>query len=125
MKCARELIEYYRDNVALLITTRLHAALPCIGMGIPVVFIGDRADPRLSILPEIGVPIYAPAPRGGLGRWATRVLDQVDWSPHAVDVSAWADGLRNDVSARISALHDRTAEAGPVTFLQETLPSPA
>jgi hypothetical protein len=31
-----------------VITSRLHCALPCLAMGVPVLFVGDRADPRLQ-----------------------------------------------------------------------------
>lgn len=36
---AKSLLEAYRNEASLVITTRLHCALPCIAMGIPVVFL--------------------------------------------------------------------------------------
>lgn len=42
MQLARELLEFYRTKVSRVITTRLHCALPCVAMGIPVVFFWKR-----------------------------------------------------------------------------------
>ena len=38
---AEELIDLY-DRASLVVTTRLHCALPCIAMGTPVIFFGER-----------------------------------------------------------------------------------
>lgn len=55
---AQKLLELYRDFANLIVTTRLHCALPAIAMGIPVIFLGNPLDYRLSILSDIGVRIY-------------------------------------------------------------------
>ena len=47
-RVALDVLATYRDNARLVVTTRLHCALPCVAMGIPVVFVGDMTDPRLS-----------------------------------------------------------------------------
>lgn len=54
---AKQLLDLYRNQAKLVITTRLHCAMPCIAMGIPVVFFGDPTDHRISILKDIGVRI--------------------------------------------------------------------
>jgi hypothetical protein len=55
---AIKLLNLYRENASLVITKRLHCALPCIAMGIPVVFFGDTNDYRVSIIKDLGLPIY-------------------------------------------------------------------
>ncbi len=55
---AKNLIEMYRDEAKLIVTTKLHCALPCIAMGIPVVFFGNQDDYRVSIIRDLNVPIY-------------------------------------------------------------------
>lgn len=35
---AEELLNLYRDSASLIVTSRLHCALPCLAMGIPVIF---------------------------------------------------------------------------------------
>lgn len=55
---ARYLLNLYHENARLVITTRLHCALPCIAMGIPVVFFGNETDHRISLLKDVGLKIY-------------------------------------------------------------------
>ncbi len=64
---AVDLLNLYRDHAKLVITTRLHCAMPCIALGIPVVFFGDPTDDRFGILRDIGLPIHQFPPRWG--RW--------------------------------------------------------
>lgn len=52
---ARAMLDFYRDHASHLITSRIHAAMPCIAMGIPVLYIGRR-NPRTDILTDVGVP---------------------------------------------------------------------
>ncbi len=108
----RQLLQKYRDEARLVITTRLHAALPCIAMGIPVVFFGDPTDGRTSIVRDIGGRIYnarlhrKSLARGGLGR----LLENVDWEPAALDVSQKKAELAEAVTSRLRrrAGHIRT-----------------
>ncbi|NVN94418.1 MAG: polysaccharide pyruvyl transferase family protein [Bacteroidetes bacterium] len=55
---AKKIIELYRDEAKLIVTTKLHCALPCIAMGIPVVFFGNPDDYRTSIIKDLNIPIY-------------------------------------------------------------------
>ncbi len=55
---ARHLLEMYKQEARLVITTRLHSAIPCIAFGIPVIFFGDPKDYRLSLLYDLSVDIY-------------------------------------------------------------------
>ncbi len=55
---ARYLINLYKENAKLIITTRLHCALPCIAMGIPVIFWGNKNEYRVSLLEDIGLKIH-------------------------------------------------------------------
>ena len=57
-RMAQELLKAYRENARLVITTKIHTAMPCIAMGIPVVFFGNPFDYRISVLEDLNVPIY-------------------------------------------------------------------
>ncbi|MCO5321154.1 MAG: polysaccharide pyruvyl transferase family protein [Microthrixaceae bacterium] len=59
-RLAADLLEEYRSKATLVVTPRLHCALPCVAMGIPVVFVGDPDDPRLS--PITGLAEMIPFP---------------------------------------------------------------
>jgi hypothetical protein len=70
---ARHLLSVYK-KASLIITTRLHCLLPCIAMGIPVIFIGDRNDYRVSWVSELGINIYSP-----------EEVEQLDLDPVRID----------------------------------------
>ena len=107
LQYARDLIEYYRDTASLVITTRLHCALPCIGMGIPTVFFGDPTDYRTAVVTDLGGTIY---PDGIMrrktlvGRTAGKIWNRVDWAPKPLDVSPAKERLLKAVSARMKLL---------------------
>jgi hypothetical protein len=90
---AQKTLEIYRDKAELVITTRLHCALPCVAMGIPVIFLGDPENSRTALVGDIGLPIYRfKPPRNKLLRWAYRiyfkflVANKIDWSPAPLDI---------------------------------------
>ena len=103
---ARRLLDMYRDTASLVVTTRLHAALPCIAMGIPVVYFGNKTDGRTSIISEIGGKIYDARlhsksyARGVLGR----TIEPVDWSPSPIDIQSVKQSLAKAVSERLAAI---------------------
>jgi hypothetical protein len=102
---ARELIELYRDTASLVITTRLHCALPCIAMGIPVIFFGDPADYRTRIVADIGGTIYSRRlhEKSLVGRTLGWAVNRVDWSPEPLDISPHRERLLRAVSTRLDA----------------------
>ncbi len=66
---ANQLLKYYRQKASAVITTRLHCALPCLAIGIPVIFIGNPDDYRLSILKDIGIKINTHEEIAQLTHW--------------------------------------------------------
>jgi hypothetical protein len=101
-KYARELLRFYREQASLVVTTRLHSALPCLAMGIPVVFFARPDDYRVSLYRDIGGTIIdSRLYRRNLRGMPGRLINDIDWSPRAVDVSAIAQRIRDDVRQRI------------------------
>lgn len=88
---AAELLEQYRRRARLVITSKIHCAMPCIAMGIPVVFLyddGRRDDYRVQIIEElIGINyirckgVHAPL----INRWRGR---SINWSPPITDIES-------------------------------------
>lgn len=66
--CARELLEGYADQAKLVITSRLHTAVPCFAVGIPVIFIHSEYSYRFSWLEDM-IHVYLP------NEW-----NQIDWN---------------------------------------------
>lgn len=56
---ARDVLKELSDNARLVITSRLHVALPCIAMNIPVVIIREVKDDRFSGYDEL-LHVYTP-----------------------------------------------------------------
>jgi hypothetical protein len=54
---ARELLQFYRDRAGKVITSRIHCAIPCAAMGIPVVYTGVR-EGRTQVIDMVGIPSY-------------------------------------------------------------------
>lgn len=54
---ARLMLDMYRREARLVVTTRLHCLLPCVAMGISVVFFNNPEDYRVSWVKNIGVDI--------------------------------------------------------------------
>lgn len=86
-RLADDLLRRYRDDAARVITSRIHCALPCAAMGIPVVFVGDCTDPRIGALDGLVEVAHVPTELRGdswRARWARRSharrdLGGVDW----------------------------------------------
>lgn len=57
MVLAGELLERYKQEAKLVITSKLHCALPCIAMGIPVILFAEKNNTRLQLAEEF-IPIH-------------------------------------------------------------------
>lgn len=87
---AQKLLTLYRDFANLIVTTRLHCALPAIAMGIPVIFLGNPNDYRLSILSDIGIKINHCPTNFNVGKEmfiidVKRLWHEVDWDVEPID----------------------------------------
>ncbi|MCL1983384.1 MAG: polysaccharide pyruvyl transferase family protein [Clostridiales bacterium] len=83
--------EFFRQNARLVVTSRLHVALPCTAFGIPVILARDSVDERFSFI-EAYVPIYS-----------REDYQSIDWSPKAPDIEPVKARLANLAISRIRA----------------------
>jgi len=107
---AKELLEQYRANASLIITSKIHCAMPCIAMGIPVVFLYDRArrdDYRVKIINDLVGINYVH--EHGLGAKYINALasQRIDWSPKALDIEA----LKADIRQQFLLAFDRVVKS--------------
>jgi polysaccharide pyruvyl transferase len=124
---AQRLLDLYRDEARLVVTTRLHCALPCLAMGIPVVFFGDPDDDRrLGILRDLRVPIARRSPRSPLSRkvcrrlrvarwgWRLWIRLTVHWRPRPLDLRGEKERLGEVVRREVQRASDAATlrEAG-------------
>lgn len=66
-------LNQYRDNAALVVTSRLHCAIPCMAMGIPTVFACEAYAANYTWAEKL-VPIYTP-----------ETFKDIEWNPDIVD----------------------------------------
>lgn len=90
---ARELLMMYQKQARLVITTRLHSLLPCIAMGIPVVFFGNPNDYRISWVTELGVKINT-----------FQNTDEVDWNPAPISFEDRKSNMIKDFKTKINSI---------------------
>jgi hypothetical protein len=110
---ARDLLDEYRTYASLVVTPRLHCALPCVAMGIPVVFVGDPSDKRLSPIGDLAEIIPFPnelrgeALRSRIRRRAKwwREMQDLPWTGKAADVES-------DKALRVKWLRTGLEQAG-------------
>lgn len=102
------LLNRYKEEASLVITSRLHCASPCIAMGIPVIFIDNKHDIRFTAINDL-LPIQHVNRR--LFRfkvlkplqyiYAFFFKQRVDWNPVAVDVTETKKKIIENVYRRV------------------------
>lgn len=104
---ASHVLEQYRTRAELVITSKIHCAMPCIAMGIPVVFLYDKSkadDYRVKIIEDlIGINYVSTRSIFGL---AYKYIDRkrINWRPAVVDIEDLKNQIRSDVRDRIRQL---------------------
>lgn len=102
MELAQQLLDNYRDNAKLVITTFLHCALPCIAMGIPVIVLYPDFDinsthhlsdkQRMSTLISTTPCYYFDE------------VSYIDWNPPVIDTEKHKQVLVNTFNTRVNEL---------------------
>lgn len=91
---ARQILERYKTEASLVITSRIHVAMPCVAMGIPVIFITDRPnDERFDVLRGI-LPVYH-----------YRDMKYVNWNPKPVNIEPLKRLIVNNAIAQITGIN--------------------
>ena len=97
LQFAKEMIGTYGKKAALVVTKRIHCAMPCIAMGVPTVFIGPKTY-RTEIVEEIGLKRR--------DRWhpIKRPFEaRIDQIPTPLDIANIKNKVRTDLKSRIAA----------------------
>lgn len=92
---AKNTLQRYCDEAGLVVTSRLHAAAPCIASGIPVILAIDNIDKRFSWLDKL-IPIYD-----------SRHYADIDWDAKACDCEEIKEWLFHIFESNMKALHSR------------------
>lgn len=92
---AREVVRTYGRHAKMVVTSRIHCALPCLAMGIPVMFIGPTTY-RTQIVEDVGLVRHEPL--SPLGRIFGRFKE---W-PKPLDISTTKAKVKADLKGRIA-----------------------
>lgn len=88
--CAKQLLEKYKNEAKLVITPRIHCAMPCIAMGIPVILIiKDIENCRLDVLDGI-IPKYSPED-----------IPIINWNPKAPNIEDLKELIKENAKSQI------------------------
>lgn len=83
------LYEQYQKEARLVITSRLHCAVPCMAYGIPVIYAPKRNSSRSAWLQKI-MPIYD-----------KDLFQKIDWNPKPIDIEELKKIVLENAAGRV------------------------
>ncbi len=95
---AKELLERYKNEAGLVVTSKLHCAIPCLAMGIPVVLAVDELSSRFAWVESL-LPIYLPED-----------FESIDWNLRAPDYEEIKRRMISVISGRLKSAHDTSSD---------------
>ena len=105
---AKQVYQEYWDNARLVITTRLHAALPCLSRGIPVVLAKDNLSYRFAFLTKF-LPIYSLTEFG-----------KINWNPNPVNMEAIKEKILKLSAKRVNEAYEKYSDMMEISEFYET-----
>lgn len=90
--------EYYQNEAAIVVTSRLHVAVPCTAMGIPVIFAKDYIDARFSWIEKL-LPVYS-----------RENYDTIDWAGSCIKYEDMKQKIISLAISRIQSVFDHYAK---------------
>ena len=91
---ARRVYQRYIDEARLIITTRMHGALPCLASGIPVILAKEVYSMRFPMIEKL-THIYQ-----------AHEFDSIDWNPKAADFEVLKTSILNLASRRLTEANE-------------------
>ncbi len=91
----KDYINTYINDAMLVITSRLHCAVPCLALGIPVILYKEHYSFRFPWLNKL-LPVYTKSD-----------IDNIDWNGHLVDCEGMKQLLLDNAIDRIRETYDK------------------
>ena len=105
---AREVYNQYYEEARMIITTRMHAALPCIAAGIPVILAKDRLSHRFPMF-EAYTHVYT-----------ADEYQNIDWNPPVVEYESMKNIILNASANRVRAAYEAYGDICDISSFYET-----
>lgn len=109
---AKERLQELADNARMVITTRLHSALPCVAMGIPVVLMKDYFSFRFTTISKF------------LHVYVKEEFDNINWNPKSVCYEETKKLILNYDIKRIEETYNKYNDMLSISELYEVAPQP-
>lgn len=106
--CKKRYQEYI-DNARLIITDRLHAALPCAAAGIPVVFAKDKYSWRFT-----GIDAF-------LKIYDETEFKNIDWNPEPYDFENLKKIILNNAADRVMSVYHKYKNILDISYYFENV----
>lgn len=103
----QELLDEYADNASLVITTRLHCAMPCVAMGLPVVLMKDRYSFRFPFISRY------------LHVYEKEEFDRIDWNPSSIEYEDEKISILEMAIMRVKEAFNKYASIFNVSYFYE------
>jgi len=103
---AEQLLEEFKQNASLVITSRIHCAMPCIAMGIPVVFLFNKqkaGDYRVHLIEDLIGINYVQEPLLFSKTIANHYSKSINWEPEPLDIEAEKTKIKQQYLAAYEA----------------------
>lgn len=105
---ARKLMERYKNEATLVVTSRLHCAAPCLAMGIPVIIVKENIDINLSWIDKF-VKIYS-----------LEMFEEIDWNQNPVNVEDIKDKIFRIFEKQINSVFQAKKDIYELSTIYET-----
>lgn len=92
---SKKRLEYYKNNASLVISSRMHALVPCMAMGIPVIAVFDNLSYRFSWLDKY-IPLYT-----------EENFENIDWNPKVLDFNSEKQKIKNVFKLVIEEVYNK------------------
>ena len=104
---AKEVFNAYIKEARMIITTRMHAALPCIAFGIPVILVKEKMSLRFPMIQSL-IPVYTEDD-----------FDKIDWNPQSIDCESLKEKVLTVSSKRVWDAYNRYKDIYDISSFYE------
>lgn len=91
----RRLYDKYKREAKMVITSRMHCAIPCIAAGIPTIFACEKKSSRFHWLENL-IPIYIP-----------EFFSNIDWNPSPLDFEEEKKVILENASEQVWSVYHK------------------
>ncbi len=104
---AKEVYKEYIDNAKMVVTTRMHATLPCLAFGIPVILAKKRLSIRFPIIEKL-IPIYT-----------SDEYENINWYPNFIEIEELKKKLLDSAAKQLWNAYHKYEDIMDISFFYE------